>query len=292
MIETERATAPTATASTGTASTGTASTATGGLRATGVRLGYGRTEIVHSADLALRPGRVTALVGPNGSGKSTLLRGLTALQRPTSGAVVFADGADASSLTERQLAKRVAMLAQTQPEPSGVTVREVVGYGRFAHRGRLRSGDPRGAEAIDRAMAATGVADLAERPIGALSGGQRQRVWLATCLAQETGTVLLDEPTTYLDVRYQLEILDIVHELAASGVAVGIVLHDLEQAAEVADDVVLLVDGTVVAHGAPAEVLTPALLSAAYGVPIDVEPSPDGLRIRPRRRARVASRAA
>ncbi|MFJ6113163.1 ABC transporter ATP-binding protein [Agrococcus sediminis] len=264
------------------------------LRATDVSLAYGRDEIVHRASIALAPGCVTALVGPNGSGKSTLLRGLTALHRPSEGAVVFADGADAASLGERELARRIALLAQSHPDPSGVRVREVVAYGRFAHRGRFRGGDPRGDDVIARAMAATGIAELAEQPVSQLSGGQRQRVWLATCLAQETGIVLLDEPTTFLDVRYQREILEIVRDLADDGVAVGIVLHDLEQAAEVADEVVLLVHGRIVAAGTPEEVLTAERLSAAYEVPIDVEPSSDGLRIRPQRLRRrpVVSRAA
>nr|WP_241429223.1 ABC transporter ATP-binding protein [Agrococcus sp. ARC_14] len=264
------------------------------MRATDVSLAYGRERIVHEASIALVPGTVTALVGPNGSGKSTLLRGLTALHRPTGGTVVFADGADASALGERDLARRIALLAQSHPDPSGVSVREVVAYGRFAHRGRFRTGDPDGADVIDRAMAATGIAAFGDHPVAQLSGGQRQRVWLATCLAQQTGIVLLDEPTTFLDVRYQREILEIVRDLADEGVAVGIVLHDLEQAAEVADEVVLLVHGRILATGTPEEVLTADRLSAAYEVPIDVEPVADGLRIRPQRLRRrlAASRAA
>jgi iron-chelate-transporting ATPase len=267
---------------------------TSALRADDVSLAYGREAIVHSASIELAPGRVTALVGPNGSGKSTLLRGLTALHRPSEGRVLFADGADASGLAERELARRIALLAQSHPDPSGVSVREVVAYGRFAHRGRFRTGDPRGGEVIERAMAATGIDALAAHPVAQLSGGQRQRVWLATCLAQETGIVLLDEPTTFLDVRYQREILEIVRDLADEGVAVGIVLHDLEQAAEVADDVALLVHGRIVATGSPEEVLTAERLSAAYEVPIDVEPDPSGLRIRPQRLRRrpAVSRAA
>lgn len=270
-------------------------TSTLALHATDVSLDHGRTRVVHGASIALAPGSVTALVGPNGSGKSTLLRGLTALHRPASGRVVFADGAETAGLGERELARRIALLSQSHPDPSGVTVREVVAYGRFAHRGRFRAADADGEAAIDRAMAATGVDGLADRAVSQLSGGQRQRVWLATCLAQETGVVLLDEPTTYLDLRYQLEILEIVHDLAAQGVAVGIVLHDLEQAAEVADRVVLLVAGRIVADGTPEEVLTPERLSQAYEVDVVVEPAVDGLRIRPRRTRRrepVVSRVA
>lgn len=257
-------------------------------------MAYGRERIVQGASLHLAPGTVTALVGPNGSGKSTLLRGLTALHRPADGTVLFSDGADAAGLGERELARRIAMLAQSHPDPSGVSVCEVVAYGRYAHRGRFRAGDAEGAAVIDRAMAATGIVELADHPVSQLSGGQRQRVWLATCLAQETGVVLLDEPTTFLDVRYQREILEIIRDLAEDGVAVGVVLHDLEQAAEIADEVVLLVHGRILATGAPEAVLTAERLSTAYEVPIDVEPVADGLRIRPQRLRRrpLASRAA
>lgn len=257
------------------------------LSATDLRLAYGRRDVVHDASITLEPGRVTVLVGPNGSGKSTLLRGLTSLHRPSEGAILYGDGIMAADLSERQLAQRVAMLSQSRPTPSGVSVREVVEYGRFPHRGRLRRRDPEGPGIVDRALAATGVDELADRPVAELSGGQRQRVWLASCLAQQTGIVLLDEPTTYLDLRFQVEILDIVRDLARDGVAVGVVLHDLDQAADVADDAVLLVDGRIVAAGAPADVLTAERLSAAYGVAIDVVTDEDGhLHVRPARRSR------
>ncbi|WP_313959359.1 ABC transporter ATP-binding protein [Agrococcus jejuensis] len=263
------------------------------LSATDLRLAYGRQDVVHDASITLEPGRVTVLVGPNGSGKSTLLRGLTSLHRPSDGAILYGDGIMAADLSERQLAQRVAMLSQSRPTPSGVTVREVVEYGRFPHRGRMRRRDPEGPGIVDRALAATGVAELADRPVAELSGGQRQRVWLASCLAQQTGIVLLDEPTTYLDLRFQVEILDIVRDLAADGVAVGVVLHDLDQAADVADDAVLLVDGRIVAAGAPADVLTAERLSAAYGVAIDVVTDEDGhLHVRPARRTRRTPAAA
>lgn len=263
------------------------------LSASDLRLAYGRRDVVHEASITLEPGRVTVLVGPNGSGKSTLLRGLTSLHRPADGAIVYGDGIMAAELSEKQLAQRVAMLAQSRPTPSGVTVREIVEYGRFPHRGRLRRRDPEGPAIVDRALAATGVAELADRPVAELSGGQRQRVWLASCLAQHTGIVLLDEPTTYLDLRFQIEILDIVRDLADSGVAVGVVLHDLDQAAAVADDAVLLVDGRIVAAGAPRDVLTAERLSDAYGVAIDVTTDADGhLHIRPTRRQRRIHAAA
>ncbi|MEW2146828.1 ABC transporter ATP-binding protein, partial [Micromonospora vinacea] len=164
---------------------------------------------------------------------------------------------------------------QSRPVPSGVTVRDVVGYGRHPYRGRWRTEDPDGPAAIARAMDVTGVAAMADRPVDELSGGELQRVWLATCLAQDTPVLLLDEPTTFLDLRYQVEILDLVRELADDhGVAVGVVLHDLNQAAAVADEVVLLHQGRVRATGTPATVFTENALTETYGIRIEVTTDP------------------
>jgi iron complex transport system ATP-binding protein len=245
------------------------------LRGSGLRLGYHGATVVDGGRIVLRPGQVTALVGPNGSGKSTLLRALARLHRPDTGTVTLADGGSALELAPRDFARRVTLLAQSRPAPGGVRVRDVVGYGRHPYRGRWRSGDPGGAAAIARAMELTGVAPMAERPVDELSGGELQRVWLATCLAQETGVLLLDEPTTFLDLRYQVELLELVRDLAdLHDVAVGVVLHDLNQAAEIADQVVLLCQGRVRAEGAPAEVLTETLLTSAYGIRIEVTRDP------------------
>ncbi|MGO1317264.1 MAG: ABC transporter ATP-binding protein, partial [Cellulomonadaceae bacterium] len=177
-------------------------------------LGYGRTAVVDGASLTLEPGRVTALIGPNGSGKSTLLRALARLHRPTSGTVSLPDAPDALALRPQDFARRVTLLSQSRPTPDGVTVRDVVGYGRYPHRGRGRRSDAAGPAAVARAMELTGVAEMGDRGVDELSGGELQRVWLATCLAQDTGVLLLDEPTTYLDLRYQVEILDLVRDLA------------------------------------------------------------------------------
>jgi len=234
-------------------------------------LAYDGREVVHDARIELRAGEVVALVGPNGSGKSTLLRSLARLHTPRSGRVALAGEADALALRPKDFARRVTLLTQSRPTPGGVRVRDVVEYGRHPYRGRFGSGDPAGAEAVERSMRRTGVADMAERPVDELSGGELQRVWLATCLAQDTGVVLLDEPTTFLDLRYQVEILDLVRDLADEhGVAVGVVLHDLDQAAAVADTVVLLHHGRVRATGRPAQVLTADLLTEVYGLPIEV----------------------
>jgi len=251
-----------------------------GLSGHDLRLRYpGAGEVVHGASIELRAGQVTALVGPNGSGKSTLLRALARLHAPTEGRVVLdqADGTavDGLSLNRRVFAQRVTMLAQTRPTPSGISVREVVELGRHPYRGRLRGRDPGGPAAVAHAMAVTGVAELADQAVDELSGGQLQRVWVASCLAQDTDVLLLDEPTTFLDLRYQVEVLDLIRELAdVHGVAVGVVLHDLDQAAMVADVLALLDRGRVRSVGTPPQVLTAEQLTETYGITVEVHVDP------------------
>lgn len=252
------------------------------LRATAVTVAYDGVDVVHDASLALRPCEVTVLVGPNGSGKSTLLRAVARLQRARAGTLVI-DGTDGLALTAREFSRRVALLTQGRPTPSGLTVRDVVEFGRYPYRGRWGRADPDGRAAVDRALAMTGVAELAERGAEHLSGGQLQRVWLASCLAQETGVLLLDEPTTYLDLRYQIELLDLVRDLADDhGIAVGAVLHDLDQAAALADRIVLLHEGRIVADGLPDDVLTAERLTDVYGIRIEVGTDPLTGRLRTR----------
>lgn len=245
------------------------------LRGADLRLSYHGATAVENGHIAIRPGTVTALVGPNGSGKSTLLRALARLHKPDAGTITLADGTSATDLPARDFARRVTLLSQSRPTPSGVRVTDVVGYGRHPYRGRWRAGDPDGDAAVSRAMELTGVTAMADRPADELSGGELQRVWLATCLAQDTGVLLLDEPTTFLDLRYQVELLELVRDLADEhGVAIGVVLHDLNQAAELADHVVLLHRGRVRADGPPAEVLTEELLTEVYGIRIEVTHDP------------------
>jgi iron-chelate-transporting ATPase len=243
-------------------------------------LGYQRTTVVHGVSLSLAAGVVTALIGPNGSGKSTVLRSLARLHRIDSGSVAV-DGGDAALLSAKQFARQVTLLSQSRPHPSGLEVRDVVAFGRHPHRGRfapLREADR---AAIDHAMTVTGITDMADRAVDQLSGGELQRVWLATCLAQDTGVVLLDEPTNHLDLRYQVEILDLIRDLADHhGTAVGVVLHDLNHAAIVADRVVLLHQGRVVVAGDPVDVLTADHLSDVYGLPIHTAPDPETGRMR------------
>lgn len=253
-------------------------------------LGYRNTTVVHGVSIRLRPGFVTALIGPNGSGKSTVLRSLARLHPLGSGKVGLDDGGevrDAALLSARDFARTVTLLSQSRPHPAGLAVRDVVAFGRHPYRRRFSPLDDADHAAIEHAMTITGIVPMAERPVDQLSGGELQRVWLATCLAQGTGVVLLDEPTNHLDLRYQVETLDVVRDLADHhGTAVGVVLHDLNHAASVADDVVLLHQGRVVVAGQPTEVLTPEHLSAAYGLPIHVSTDAGTGRVRVEPRGR------
>jgi iron complex transport system ATP-binding protein len=177
----------------------------------------------------------------------------------------------AAGLSAREFARRVALLAQNRPAPGGLSVRDVVTFGRHPYRGRWRAADPQGTASIEWALEVTGTASMADRTVGELSGGEAQRVWLATALAQRTDVLLLDEPTKHLDLRFQVEILDLVRSLADQhGVAVGVVLHDLNQAAAVADEVVLLHGGSVRGAGRPVDVLSSAVLTDVYGIRVDV----------------------
>ncbi|MFJ4169569.1 ABC transporter ATP-binding protein [Paenarthrobacter sp. NPDC089714] len=258
-----------------------------GLEAHDLVLRYGAKDVVHGAGLNLEPGRIVALVGPNGSGKSTLLRALARLHATLSGSVTVSpsdgEAVDALMMKRSDFARHVTLLSQSRPVPHGLSVRDVVEFGRHPYRGRWRAADPEGAAAVERAMLLTGVGDLAGRGVHELSGGQLQRVWLASCLAQDTSVLLLDEPTNHLDLRYKVEIFDLVFDLArVHGVAVGVVLHDLDEAAALADQVVVLSKGRIAAAGPAHEALDPALLSEVYSIPIVTHTDPLTGRLRTR----------
>ncbi|MGA8789563.1 MAG: ABC transporter ATP-binding protein [Paenarthrobacter sp.] len=258
-----------------------------GLEATDLVLRYGDRDVVHGAGLHLEPGRIVALVGPNGSGKSTLLRALARLHEASSGTIrVRPDGGEASDalmMKRSDFARHVTLLSQSRPVPHGLSVRDVVEFGRHPYRGRWRAADPEGPAAVHRAMELTGVAELADRGVQELSGGQLQRVWLASCLAQDTSVLLLDEPTNHLDLRYKVEIFDLVYDLARiHGVAVGVVLHDLDEAAALADHVVVLSEGRIAAAGPAHEALDAALLSDVYSIRIVTHTDPLTGRLRTR----------
>jgi ABC-type cobalamin/Fe3+-siderophores transport system ATPase subunit len=238
-------------------------------------LGHGGEPVARDISVELASGEITALVGPNGSGKSTLLRALARLHNPDAGHVVL-DGRDLGSYKPRELARKLSFLTQTPLVPTGVTVQELVAYGRHPHQGLLaRTTGDDDREAISWALDATNLIGLAERPLDQLSGGERQRAWIAMALAQRTGLLLLDEPTTYLDIRYQIEVLKLVRALADDhGITVAVVLHDLNQAAAFADGMVVLAGGRIVATGPPAEVMTEDTIRRAFGIDTTVIQDP------------------
>jgi len=233
-------------------------------------LSYAGRRVVEHLDLDVPAGRITVVVGPNGCGKSTLLRGLARLLRPSEGSVHLAsDGThdDVWSLRPKEFARHVALLPQSPPVPEGITVVDLVGRGRHPHHTLVRRWSLADDEAVTGAMQATGTLELAERPVDELSGGQRQRVWIALTLAQETDVVLLDEPTTYLDLAHQVDVLDLLRDLNRSrGTTVVMVLHDLNLAARYADHVVALRDGRLVGSGAPADLVDEAFVAQVFGL--------------------------
>jgi iron complex transport system ATP-binding protein len=236
------------------------------LAARDLTLSYEGRVVVEGLDLAVPPGRVTAIVGPNACGKSTLLRGLSRLLPPAAGTVLL-DGSDIHSLPTKQVATQLGLLPQTPVAPDGITVADLVSRGRYPHQGWFRRWTAEDDTAVTEAMAATGVAELAERSVDELSGGQRQRVWIAMALAQQTDILLLDEPTTFLDISHQIDVLDLLLDLnAARGATVVMVLHDLNLAARYADHLVAMKAGSIVAAGDPAEVVTAELVRDVFGV--------------------------
>ncbi|MFX4292627.1 ABC transporter ATP-binding protein [Streptomyces bohaiensis] len=245
------------------------------LLAEGLDVGHAGRRVLSGVGLALRPGRVTVLVGPNGCGKSTLLRTAAGLLPPLAGSVTL-DGRPVAELDRRSLSRGLAFLPQSSLVPAGVRVAELVRHGRYAHRGAFARHTDEDSEAVDWALEVTDAAPLAERRLDELSGGERQRAWLATVLAQRAGVLLLDEPTTYLDLRHQFEVLDVVRRLAREHrIACGVVLHDLTQAAAYADEVMVLADGGTVTAGPPATALTPEVIHRAFGLRVSVLRDPE-----------------
>ncbi|REE99386.1 ABC transporter ATP-binding protein [Thermomonospora umbrina] len=240
------------------------------LVARGLDVGHGGRRVLGSVDLTLRAGEVTVLAGPNGCGKSTLLRTVAGLQPALAGEVRLG-GEPLRALSRRDLSRRLAFLPQAPLVPVGVRVRELVRHGRYAHRGAFARHTREDAEAVDWALTVTDAATLADKRLDELSGGERQRAWLATVLAQRADILLLDEPTTYLDLRHQFEVLDVVARLAVEhGIACGVVLHDLMQAAAYGDQILVISDGEVTATGPPDEVLTPETIGRAFGLEVSV----------------------
>lgn len=248
------------------------------LSAEGLTLQYEQRRVVEGLSTQIPEGKVTMIVGANACGKSTLLRGLSRLLRPSAG-VVTLDGKDIHSRPARELTRTLGLLPQHPLAPDGITVRELVGRGRYPYQGFFRSwrtGDLSEHDlAVERALETTATLELAERNVDELSGGQRQRVWIAMALAQETDVLLLDEPTTYLDLAHQVEVLDLVTDLNRSrGTTVAIVLHDLNLAARYADHVIAMKAGAIVAEGPALVVVTEDLVRDVFGLESRVLPDP------------------
>ncbi len=243
------------------------------LRADAVTLRYQDRLVSENLSLAIPDGAFTVIVGPNACGKSTLLRALARLLRPDAGQVVL-DGKAIHSLPSREVARRLGLLPQSPLAPDGLTVGELVARGCFPHQSFLQQWSPEDERAVREALQTTGTLDLADRPVAELSGGQRQRVWVAMALAQETGILLLDEATTYLDIVHQVELLDLLAGLNARGRTVVAVLHELNLAFRCATHLVAMRDGAVMAEGPPEEIVTEALMRQVFGLDALVQPDP------------------
>jgi iron complex transport system ATP-binding protein len=235
------------------------------LGARGVTVGYGDTVVIDDLDVTIPPGVITTVIGPNGCGKSTLLRTLSRLLKPMRGTVVL-DGGDIAKLRTKDVAKKLGLLPQAPIAPEGLTVADLVARGRHPHQSWIRQWSSDDAEVVQRALAMTGVADLANRSVDSLSGGQRQRVWISMTLAQGTDLLLLDEPTTYLDLAHAIDVIDLIDDLHETGCTVVMVLHDLNLAVRYSDNLVVMKSGSIAAQGHPRDVITGELLREVFGL--------------------------
>jgi ABC-type cobalamin/Fe3+-siderophores transport system ATPase subunit len=243
------------------------------LHAEGVTIGYDRRTISTDLTVAIPDRSFTVIVGPNACGKSTLLRALSRLIRPEKGVVVL-DGKEIHSYRAKEVARRVGLLPQSSLAPDGIRVSDLVARGRYPHQSLTRPWTGDDQTAVDEAMAATGITELSARIVDELSGGQRQRVWVAMVLAQQTPLLLLDEPTTFLDIAHQIELLELLTDLHERGSTLVAVLHDLNHAARYATHLIAMKDGEVVAEGRPSDIVTAELVEEVFGLPCVVVPDP------------------
>lgn len=245
------------------------------LRGEALHAGYDTRRVLDGVDLTVAEGKLTVLLGPNGSGKSTLLKALARTLTPTAGSV-YLDGRDIHRRKTRDVAQRLGILPQGPTAPEGLTVKQLVGMGRFPHQRLWQQNAEEDARAIRRAMVHADVDDFADRNVDALSGGQRQRCWIAMVLAQETDLILLDEPTTFLDLKVQIDLLELLSSLAhAHGRTLLLVLHDLNLASAYADELVMMRDGRIVASGTPREVFTADRLKHVFNLDAQVLADPE-----------------
>lgn len=243
------------------------------LTAQDITLTYGDRTVSANLSLDIPDGAFTAIIGANASGKSTLLRAFVRLLRPSAGAILL-DGRDVHAYRPKDIAQQIAFLPQDLTAPENILVRQLVDRGRFPHRSLLSVRTEADTRAVDEAMTAAGVGDLAERQVARLSGGQRQRVWIAMVLAQRTPYVLLDEPTTFLDLAHQYQLLRLLAALRDDGRTIVAVLHDINQACRFADHIVAMKDGRVRAEGPPGDIVDAALMEDVFGLPSIVVPDP------------------
>ena len=243
------------------------------LHARSVTLRYEERTISNDLTFALPDGSFTVVVGPNACGKSTLLRAMARLLKPSSGEVIL-DGRAIGDFPTREIARRLGLLPQSAAAPPGITVADLVGRGRYPHQSFFRQWSKADEAAVVAAMRATRVTGLSDRLVDELSGGQRQRVWIAMVLAQETPILLLDEPTTFLDIAHQIELLDLLADLNAAGRTIVAVLHDLNHACRYASHLVAMRDGAILAEGHPSEVVTEALVDTVFGLPCTIIDDP------------------
>ncbi|MEN9659218.1 MAG: Fe(3+)-dicitrate transporter ATP-binding protein [Pseudomonadota bacterium] len=238
-----------------------------------IQVSYEQHLAVDGVSLSVAAGQLAVIVGPNGCGKSTLLRSIARLQKPQSGQVLV-DGHNVWQLSSRKAAHAIALLPQSPIAPEGISVTDLVRYGRHPHQGLLRQWSARDEEVVNAALLSTNTHDLAQRPLERLSGGQRQRCWLAMILAQEAPLVLLDEPISMLDLGHQVEVLSLVKALTQTGVTVVMVLHDLIAAARYADVLIAMKNGKIIANGPPREIVSTELVHTLYGVHADILQAP------------------
>lgn len=243
------------------------------LRVESATIGYDKRIISENLSVTIPDESFTVIVGPNACGKSTLLRSLSRLLKPSSGQVVL-DGADISSYRTKDVARRVGLLPQASIAPDGITVADLIARGRYPHQGFMRQWTEDDEKAVQRAMRQTSVTELSGRLVDELSGGQRQRVWVAMALAQHTDIVLFDEPTTFLDITHQIELMELFIDLHDVGHTLVAVLHDLNQAARYGTHLIAMKDGVVIAEGAPEQVVTAELVEEVFGLRCLVVPDP------------------